>query len=314
VTEATRLPKDFISIAEWPRPRLEAMLARARELRDLRRKGEPTRGLVGRSVLIYFEHPSLRTYVTFQVGISELGGTAIYLPPEQVRIGTRESVVDVAGNLSRWCHAVVARTVHHRTVLDLAHHASIPIVNALTDLLHPCQAMADALTIRDAGDPRRDRLVYIGDGNNVAHSLIHVAGRLGLRLTVCTPEACRPDPDVLRFGVEAAPREGGEVRWEPDPARAVADAAFIYTDVWVSMGRQTHPAVYRIFAPYQVNDALLRRAPAGARVLHCLPAHRGEEISSDVLDSPRSLVLEQAENRLHVQKAILEAVLSAPRD
>jgi ornithine carbamoyltransferase len=306
------LPKDFISVADWPREELERIVARAIELKSLRRKGTPTPTLEGKSVALYFEKQSLRTHVTFEVGIFELGAHPVFLPPGQVAIGAREAVVDVARNLSRWCHALVARTYSHSLVEELARNATIPVINALTDELHPCQAMADGLTVAEHGEIRTSRLVYIGDGNNVACSLIHLAGRLGMRLTVCTPEARRPSAEVLRWGVEAARAEGGDLRVESDPVEAVRDADFLYTDAWYSMGEESEAEERRrLLAPYQVNRQLVAKAPAGARVLHCLPAHRGEEITADVLDSERSLVFEQAENRLHAQKAVLEAVVSA---
>jgi ornithine carbamoyltransferase len=305
-------PRHFISIADWPRDAIEAMLKRACELRELRKRGKPSHSLEGKSVLLYFEKPSLRTFVTFEVGVAELGGNTVYLPPKQVRIGEREPIEDVARNLSRWCHLFVARTYAHQTVLELARWGSVPVINALTDRLHPCQAMADALTISDFGDLRRDRVVYVGDGNNIAHSLIHIAGCLGLRLTICTPEAFAPAPEICRWGVEAARREGGEIRLETDPTTAVKDAAFIYADVWVSMGQEGQAAHrHKVFLPYQVNASLLSAAPSGVRILHCLPARRGEEITAEVLESEASLVFEQAENRLHAQKAVLEALLSS---
>jgi ornithine carbamoyltransferase len=287
-------------------------VSRAGELKSLRRQGIPTPTLERKSVALYFEKQSLRTHVTFEVGIFELGAHTVFLPPGQVAIGAREAVVDVARNLSRWCHALVARTYSHALVQELAQKATIPVINALTDELHPCQAMADALTVAEHGELRSSRLVYLGDGNNVARSLIHLAGRLGMRLTICTPESRRPPAEVLRWGAEAAGAEGGEIRFESDPREAVRDADFLYTDAWYSMGEESEAEERRkLLAPYQVNRQLLAEAPSGARILHCLPAHRGEEITADVLDSERSLVFDQAENRLHAQKAILEAVLSA---
>jgi ornithine carbamoyltransferase len=304
-------PKDFISIADWSREGLEQMLARAAELKRARASGEALRSLEGRAVLLYFEKPSLRTQVTFEVGVAELGATSVLLNPSQVRIGEREPVEDVARNVSRWCHAMVARTFSHELVVELARHATIPIVNALTDDLHPCQAMADVQTIDEHGDRQRDRVVYIGDGNNMVHSLIHIAGRLGMSLTVCTPPGYAPRADVVQRGSEQAAESGGDIRLEPDPRQAVKDAAFVYTDVWASMGQEAEAAERaRLFAPYQINDELLAHAPSDARILHCLPAHRGEEITADVLESERSLVFDQAENRLHAQKAVLERLIA----
>ncbi len=302
--------KDFISIADWPRAGIEAILERAHELKALRARRQPLDSLAGRSVLLYFEKPSLRTYVTFSVGVSELGGTPVYLPAGQVKIGQREVIEDVARNLSRWCDAIVARTYSHELIVALARHADVPVINALSDELHPCQAVADVMTIQEFGRLERDRLVYIGDGNNVAHSLIHVAGVLGMRLTICTPEGYAPSAEVVERGRALAAASGGEIRLERDPATAVKDAAFVYTDVWASMGQESEvEARRRDFAGYQVNAELLASAPEGVRVLHCLPAHRGEEISAEVLESDRAVVFDQAENRLHAQKAILEALI-----
>ena len=303
-------PKDFISLADWSRDELEAVLARARALKALRAQGTPVRTLAGRSVLLYFEKPSLRTYVTFGIGVSELGGTPVYLPSGQVQIGEREVIEDVGRNLSRWCHAIVARTYSHALIVELARHCDAPVINALTDDLHPCQAVADALTIAEHGDLRADRLVYVGDGNNVAHSLIHLAGVLGMSLTVCTPPGHAPGPAFVERGRALAAASGGEILLSTDPAAAVKDAAFVYTDVWASMGQEAEAARRRRdFEGYQLNEALLSHARADAKVLHCLPAHRGEEISAELLESERSIVFDQAENRLHAQKAILEALL-----
>ncbi len=306
------LPKDFISLADWSSDALHSMLERARELKRLRANRTPTPTLQGRSVLLYFEKPSLRTHVTFEIGVAELGANAIYLPATQVKIGEREPIEDVGRNLSCWCDAIVARTYSHGLVVDLAANSSVPVINALTDALHPCQAMADALTMMEHGELRKDRLVYIGDGNNVAHSLIHLAGSLGMKLTICTPPDYAPDAEVMRNGSRLAATTGGEIRLETDPAASMKDAAFVYTDVWASMGQEGEAAARReIFAPYQVNAELLSRAPTGVRVLHCLPAHRGEEISAEVFESSASVVFQQAENRLHAQKAILETLLLA---
>jgi ornithine carbamoyltransferase len=307
----TAHPKDFISIADWRRDQIQQILSRARALKALRREGAQVQTLAGCSVLLYFEKPSLRTYVTFGVGVSELGGTPIYLPPGQVQLGGREAVEDVARNLSRWCHAIVARTYAHDLVVKLGEHATIPVINALTDHLHPCQAIADVMTASEHGDPARDRIVYVGDGNNVAHSLLHACGVLGLRLTVCTPPSFAPDAAVVERASKLARHSGADLRIESDPRSAVKDAAFIYTDVWTSMGQEEQATERaKVFRPYQVNEELLSAAPSGVRLLHCLPAHRGEEITASVLDSERSLVFDQAENRLHAQKAILEALLA----
>ena len=304
-------PKDFISIADWPRASSEAILRRAAELKALRRECSPVRSLEGKSLLLYFEKPSLRTYVTFGVGVSELGGTPVYLPPGQVQMGDREAIEDVARNLSCWCDALVARTFSHRLVVELARHGSMSVINGLTDDLHPCQAIAAELTISELGDLESDRLVYIGDGNNVANSLINLAGVLGMRLTVCTPEGFEPGSAFVERGQALAELSGAEIVLENDPHAAVKGASFVYTDVWASMGQEEEAeARRRAFRGYQVDTDLLASAPAGARVLHCLPAHRGEEISAEVMESGQVLVFDQAENRLHAQKAILEALLA----
>ena len=308
---ANGLPKDFLSIADWPRDAVERMLARAAELKDLRKRRVPVRSLEGCSILLYFAKPSLRTFVTFEVGVVELGGFPVYLPPGQVQIGEREPPEDVARNLSRWCHAIVARTYGHDVIEMLATHASVPVVNALTDLLHPCQAMADALTIQEHGDLRRDELCYVGDGNNMCHSLLNLAGCLGMRMVVCTPPGFAPDAGIAARASELAAHNGGRIRFVAEPREAVKSARFIYTDVWASMGQEAEAEARRaVFRPYQINAELFAAAPPDALLLHCLPAHRGDEITADVLESERSIVFDQAENRLHAQKAILELLIT----
>jgi ornithine carbamoyltransferase len=303
-------PEDFLSLEDWPRVWVERLLARSAELKAMRRRSELPHPLAGRSVLLYFAKPSLRTFVTFQVGITELGGNAVFLPPEQVQIGAREPIEDVARNLERWVHMIVARTYGHDQVETLARLARVPVINALTDRLHPCQALADALTISEHGDLQRDRLVYIGDGNNVAHSLMQLAGVLGMKLVVCTPPGFEPDAALTAAAGAQAAASGGEILLTTDPRSAVKDAAFVYTDVWASMGQEAEAQERaRRFRGYQIDARLLAAAPASVRVLHCLPAHRGQEISAEVLESERSLVFEQAENRLHVQKAVMETLI-----
>jgi ornithine carbamoyltransferase len=304
--------KDLISLADWPAGEVRALLEQARELKRLRAARVPRATLLGRSVVLYFEKPSLRTYVTFGVGVAELGGYPVYLPTAQVRLGEREPIEDVARNLSRWCDALVVRTFSHEVAVQLAHHASVPVINALTDHLHPCQALADVLTLQEQGvDLERERIVYIGDGNNVAHSLLHIGGLLGLRLCVCTPPGYAPDPRVVERARELAGARAGEIELAQDPRAAVKGARFVYTDVWTSMGQEDEAAARdAVFRPYQVNAELLAGASPQVQVLHCLPAHRGDEISAEVIDAPCSLVFEQAENRLHVQKAILERLLA----
>lgn len=304
-----REPKDFLSLADWPAAALREILARAHELKRAHRAHESVQTLQGRTLAMYFEKPSLRTHVTFEAGTTQLGGHAILLRPDQVGIGTRETAADVARNLSRWVHGIVARTYDHALVEELAAAASIPVINGLTDLLHPCQAMADLQTITERADLATAVIAYVGDGNNVASSLLNAISVLGGELRLGTPRTHLPAPHVRKRAAELAARSGARIVWTEDPVEAVRGAHFVYTDVWTSMGQEDESAQRKaLFEPYQLNARLLAHAP-GAWILHCLPAHRGEEITDDLLDGPRSIVFDQAENRLHAQKAILERVL-----
>jgi len=303
------MPKDFLSVADWSADELLGMLARAEELRRLHRAGERPQTLQGRTLAMYFEKPSLRTHVTFEAGMAQLGGHAVLLRPDQVGIGTRESPLDVARNLSRWVDGVMARTFSHELVEQLAASATIPIINGLTDLLHPCQAMADLQTIAGIMNPKEARVCYVGDGNNVANSLLLLSAVLGMRLAVATPATHSPAQAVMERAEGLAAESGAEISWTDDPFEAVAGADFIYTDTWTSMGQEEEAEQRReIFARYQVNAGLVAEAPK-AWLMHCLPAHRGEEITAELLDGERSLIYEQAENRLHAQKAVLERVM-----
>ena len=303
------MPKDFISLADWSADELRQILDRAAELKRLFHAGERPQTLEGRSLALFFEKPSLRTHVTFEAGVTQLGGHAIWLRPEQVGIGTRETPADVAMNLSRWVDGIVARTFSHVLVEELAAVAEIPVVNGLTDLLHPCQVMADLQTVAERTDLARTSIAYVGDGNNMANSLLLGAAVMGLTLRLGTPESHRPSLYVRKRAEEIAAQTGAQISWTPDPVAAVKGAEFVYTDVWTSMGQEEeHAQRLELFAPYQVNESLLQHAPE-ALVMHCLPAHRGEEITDDVLDSERCLAFEQAENRLHAQKAVLETLL-----
>ena len=305
-------PKDFLSLADWQAADLRQILARAHELKRSYRRGETPQTLRGRTLALYFEKPSLRTHVTFEAGMSQLGGHAILLRPEQVGIGTRESAADVARNLSRWVHGIVARTYDHALVEELAAAATIPVINGLTDLLHPCQAMADLQTITERADLEKVAVAYVGDGNNVANSLLNAFAVLGGELRLATPRSHQPARQVRQRVTALAAASGARITYTEDPVEAVRGAQFVYTDVWTSMGQEAESELRRaLFEPFQVNARLLRHAP-DALVMHCLPAHRGEEITDDVLDGEHSIVFDQAENRLHAQKAILEALLMAP--
>jgi len=307
------MPKDFLCTSDWSPDELRAMLARARELKALQHGGARPQTLQGRTLAMYFEKPSLRTHVTFEAGMTQLGGHALMLWPNQVGIGTRETPADVARNLSRWVDCLVARTYSHALVEDLAHIATIPVINGLTDFLHPCQAMADLVTVSERVPLEKAKIAYVGDGNNVANSLMLLCAALGVELRLATPESHRPAVRVRMQAESLAAASGARLSWTEDPAAAVQGADFVYTDVWTSMGQEEEEQRRRaLFAPYQVNAQLMKHAPA-AFVLHCLPAHRGQEITDEVLDGPRSLVFDQAENRLHAQKAVLERVMTGAR-
>jgi ornithine carbamoyltransferase len=259
---------------------------------------------------MYFEKPSLRTRVTFEAGMTQLGGHAIYYTAAEGKIGVRESVEDVARNLDRWVDGAMCRTFSHAMLQELAEFAQIPVINGLTDYLHPCQALADYLTLGEVKeDLSRSRLVYVGDGNNVAHSLMFGGARLGVDVTVITPPDYEPRPEVTEAARAAGKLSGATIEVTHDIER-VAGADAVYTDVWASMGQESETEERRrIFWPYRVDMALMQRAGRDAVFMHCLPAHRGEEVTSDVADSPSSVIFQQAENRLHAQKAVLLSLL-----
>jgi ornithine carbamoyltransferase len=305
-------PKDFVSLADWSAADLRKILARAHELKRSYRRGETPQTLRGRTLAMYFEKPSLRTHVTFEAGMSQLGGHAVLLRPESVGIGTRESAADVARNLSRWVHGILARTFDHSLVTELAAAATIPVINGLTDLLHPCQAMADLQTITERADLAKVAVAYVGDGNNVANSLLNAFAVLGGELRLATPKSHQPASQVRQRALALASESGARITFTEDPLEAIRGAQFVYTDVWTSMGQESESSARKaLFEPFQVNARLMRHAP-DALVMHCLPAHRGEEITDDVLDGEHSIVFDQAENRLHAQKAILETLLAGP--
>ncbi len=260
-----------------------------------------------KTLAMIFEKPSLRTRVSFDVGMEELGGHPLYLSPAEINLGKRESVYDVAKNLERMVDAIMIRTFAHDVVVELARHASIPVINGLTDYCHPCQAMADYLTMLEVkGRLIGLKVAYIGDGNNVARSLMFAGAQLGAKVWVATPSGFEPGSDAIQWTENRCSETGASFTLTPDPELAAFAADVIYTDVWTSMGQEAESETRKkIFAPYQVNARLFARAQADAIFLHCLPAHRGDEVTDDVIDSPRSFVFQQAENRLHAQKAIL---------
>ncbi len=303
--------RDFLSICDLDPDELRHVLDLAGELKARSRAGDRTAPLRGKILAMVFEKPSLRTHTTFEVGMLQLGGHTVYLGPQDIQMGSRESPPDVARNLERWVDGIAARTFAHSTLEALAEHARIPVINALSDWEHPCQALAALLTIRERlGRLEGIRLAWIGDGNNTLRSLVLGGTRFGMSIAMATPKEYRLDSETLARARAAAEASGGAVEVTDDPAAAVRDADVIYTDVWTSMGQEaTADARRRVFQRYQVNAALLAGAPSHAVVTHCLPAHRGEEITGEVLDGPRSVALDEAENRLHTQKALLAEVL-----
>ena len=294
---------NFLSIGDLSREEVLRLFRLTASLKARQKAGDRGAPLAGRSLALIFEKPSLRTRVTFEVGMVQLGGATVYLTAQEIGLGVRESVADIARNLSRWVDIIATRTFHHATVETLAAHATVPVINGLSDLEHPCQALADFFTLWERGmDPGRIRLAWIGDGNNVCHSLLLLAALLGTPVSVASPPGYVPDP-----GIQARARGlGGRVTLTTDPREAAEGADVLYTDVWISMGQEAErERRLEAFQRYQLNDRLLGFAKPGALVMHCLPAHRGEEIADSVLDGPQSVVLDQSENRLHAQKAVL---------
>lgn len=307
--------KHFLSAGDLSRAEAEALLERAADLKaEFRANGGGAHAglpLRGKTLALVFEKPSLRTRVAFEAGMTQLGGHGSYLSANDIDMGGRESVPDVARNLSRWVQAIAARVFRHATVETLARYASVPVINALSDREHPCQALADMLTLRERfGDLRGLRLAYVGDGNNVCHSLLLLGSILGLHVTVACPPDYRPDAEIVERAEALAHTSGARVRITTDPYEAVTGAVAVYTDVWASMGQEHEMARRRpAFEPYQVHQGLMDRADPQAVFMHCLPAHRGEEVTAEVIDGPQSVVFEQAENRLHVQKALILTLL-----
>jgi len=284
-------------IAEAVRLKRELAVDPARQRASLRHQ----------NLAMIFEKPSLRTRVSFDIGITQLGGHPLYLSPQEIGLGTREPVADVARVLSRMCQGIMARVFAHQTVCDLARHATVPVINGLSDREHPCQALADLLTLHEHKGLEGRKLAYIGDGNNVCHSLLLLCARLGVQCAVAAPQGYQPLPEVV-----ADARRVGKVEVTTDPGEAVSGADAVYTDVWTSMGQEAeNERRLQVFPPYQVNRELMRRAKADAIVLHDLPAHRGEEITDEVMESAQSVIFDQAENRLHAQKAVMVWLMGA---
>jgi ornithine carbamoyltransferase len=302
----------FLSAADLTAESTRELFALAAELKQRWKSGKRGGPLAGRTFALIFEKPSLRTRVTFEVGIVQLGGRALYLSGTEIGLGTRESVADVARNLSRWVDGIVARVYAHDTVTALARHATVPVINGLSDYEHPCQALADFFTLWERGvDFSTMRLAWIGDGNNVCHSVIILAALLGATTVVACPPGFEPDARA-QATVRA---RGGRLHVTEDAREAATGADVLYTDVWTSMGQEAERERRReAFRPYQLNATLLGFAKPTAVVMHCLPAHRGEEVTDEVLDGPRSIVLDQAENRLHAQKAVIFQLVGGSLD
>jgi len=303
--------KNLISIRELSKEEVQMVLNLAKYLKIQAKKGVTPKILKGKTIAMIFEKPSNRTRVSFEVGIWQLGGLALDLDFKGLRFGSGESIPDIARTLSRYVNGIVIRTFNHENVKELAKNASIPVINGLTDLSHPCQALADLFTIWEKkGNLRHIKIAYVGDGNNVCHSLFNIASIMGMEMIAACPKGYEPDPKVMKVVYEDAKKSKAIVSVVDDPLDAVVGADVIYTDVWTSMGQEKEEAVrLKAFKKFQVNSALVSRAKKDVIVMHCLPAHRGEEITSDVIDGKNSVVFDQAENRLHVQKAILALLM-----
>ena len=301
--------RDFISLLDLSRDEIENLFEHARVLKEEVAAGKYRNTLAGRSLAMIFEKPSTRTRISFEVGMTQLGGHSLYLAPSETQIGRNEPLKDTARVISSYCDGIIIRTFEHEKVLELARWSAVPVINALSDLQHPCQVLSDMFTIIEHfGSLKGIKVAYIGDGNNVANSWVHAAGRMNIPLSLACPEGHDPDPRVLADAMEGT---GASIRVVRKPADAARGAAVIYTDVWASMGQeQEEDERKKVFMSYKVDEALLKLASPHAVIMHCLPAHRGEEITDEAVEGRQSVVFAQAANRLHVQKAVLEWLLA----
>ena len=308
------MKRDFLAIHDFTTKEIEHLLIRAKELKALQKKGVEQPLLKGKTLGLLFEKQSTRTRVSFEVAIFQLGGYSLYLSPAQIQMGRGEEVRDTAKVFSRYIDAVVIRTFSHEIIEEWARHSDIPVINGLTDLHHPCQVISDMLTILEKKNRISGiRLAYIGDGNNVAHSLVEGAALTGIEIRVASPEGYEPDEVIIDNAKRLAKETGAIIKVMQDPSEAAEGADVVYTDVWTSMGLEAEEDDRRsIFQRYQVNRDLMERAKKDAIIMHCLPAHRGEEITNDMMESQMAVVFDQAENRLHVQKALLEMLMKHP--
>jgi len=304
--------KHFLSIADLSPEEILHILELSASLKEEWRKGGNKPILAGKTLGMIFQKPSLRTRVSFEMAMRHLGGHAIYLSPDEVQLGKRESVADVARVLSRYVDAIMARVFSHKDLEELARYSSVPVINGLSDYSHPCQAVGDIFTIWEKrGAIKGLKLAFVGDGNNVCNSLLFITSKLGMDMAVASPKGYEPRPEVVQKALEFAAQSGSRITITNDPAEAVRDADVIYTDVWTSMGQEAEAEERaKVFPPYQVNSALVAKAKPEVMVMHCLPAHRGQEITDDVADGPNSIIFDQAENRLHAQKGILAYILA----
>jgi ornithine carbamoyltransferase len=301
--------RDFISIADFSKSEIEEIFKLTADLKQKTRRGVEHHLCKGKTMAMIFAKPSARTRISFETAMYQLGGYALYLSPQDIGIGKREAVKDIARVISRYNDILMTRLFDHAHILELAEYSTVPVINGLTDYNHPCQIMADMYTILEHRQHLDDlKITYVGDGNNVANSWINLAARIPIHLVVCSPSGYEPDQKTVRYA-----REQGVSTIEivQDPLSAVKNSDVVYTDVWASMGQESESAVRReIFKSYQINQTLMKQAKSTALVMHCLPAHRGEEITDEVLDGPNSVVWDEAENRLHVQKAIIVTLLN----
>ena len=302
--------KDFLSLKELTASELDVIF----KLADKMKKNPQSfyGKLKGKTLALLFQKPSIRTRVSFQVGMAQLGGGSVYMDPQELPLGERESIKDVARVLSRYCDAVVTRTYSHSDVEEFAQYSRVPVINGLSDLYHPCQTLADLFTIREKFKAiQKMNIAYIGDGNNVLNSLLYGASKVGANLAIATPRGYEPSEEILRDIKLIAKESGSKITLSNNPFTAIKNAHAIYTDVWVSMGQEKQrDQRIRDFQPFQVNNAIVGKAPKDSVIMHCLPAHRGEEITDDVIENPRSAIFDQAENRLHTQKALIYILLT----
>jgi len=306
------MKRDLICLTDLTSEQIWEILDLATELKREWRETGNKPILANKTLAMVFQKPSLRTRVSFEMAMNHLGGNAMYLSPNEIRLGERESVPDVARVLSRYVDGIMARVFSHDHILQLAEYSPVPVINGLSDYNHPCQALADMLTIREHNSAFPNlKLAWVGDGNNVLHSLLFAASKLGMDLTAAIPKGYEPLQDVVLQAQEIANETGSSIDMNNDPVEAVRDADVIYTDTWASMGQEDERKKrLQVFPPYQVNAALVSRAKPDTIVMHCLPAHRGEEITDEVADGPHSVLFDEAENRMHAQKAVLALLMS----